>query len=417
MGGSSLAPWVLRQIGGNPSGRELVVIDTTDPDRVATALDRLDPTRAAALPVSKSGGTVETSALTAIFWERMHADLGDAAGSRFVAITEAGSPLDALAHEHSFRAVLPHPVDVGGRFAALTAVGLLPGVWLGQDMEALLLAGARALRPIPPAHPAIELATLMSAVGAGTWARLAWCASPALQPAGAWAEQLIAESTGKDGKGIIPIVSPFPPAAATAWPHTLYLSPRFEDEEVGALDTALDALVVAGHPVVRWRLRRSALGELFAVLELTTAVAALLLGVNPFDEPDVLRAKDRAKAILAAGKVAPPAPTDDPAGSLLAHLSAVGPEDTVALLAYLPEREDVASALGSLAAALGARTGAPVTTAFGPRYLHSTGQLHKGGPDCVVPVVLTADPTRDVPVPGRRFTLGGLRHAQAMGDS
>jgi transketolase len=416
MGGSSLAPRVLREVGGNPSGRELLVVDTTDPDHVGALLDTLEPGHTAVLAVSKSGTTAETTALSAILWERMRSELGERTGGRFLALTEPGTPLDALAREHNYRAVLPHPVDVGGRFAALTAVGVFPALWLGHDAESLLAGGERALRPIDNGHPAVELATVMAAVGTGSWSRLAWCASDTLRPLGAWAEQLVAESTGKDGKGVVPVVLASPPAAATAWPHTLYFSPRLEDEDVGELDAALDELYVAGHAVVRWRVRRNALGEAFAVLELATAIAGLLLGVNPFDEPDVVHAKDRARAILSGGKPLVLEPTADPARELVAHLDGVGRDNTVAILAYLPEDGESEDALGRLAAAVSARTGAAVTTAFGPRYLHSTGQLHKGGPDGVVPVVLTSEPARDVGVPGRRFTLGGLRQAQAMGD-
>jgi transketolase len=415
MGGSSLAPWVMREVAGNPSGRELVVVDTTDPERVATLLERLEPAAAAVVPVSKSGTTAETDALLAVFWERMQPAIGERAGGRCVAITEPGTPLARLAARHGFRAVLSHPVDVGGRFSALSVVGVMPALWLGHDVDALLADGARTLERVDDRHPAVELATLLGAVAAEGWARLAFCASPALAPLGAWAEQLVAESTGKDRRGIVPVV-----AGATGpphtWPGTLYLSPRFADEEVPELDAALDALAAAGLPVARWTLRRGGLGEAFAVLELATALLGPLLGVNPFDEPDVVRAKERARAALGEGRAAPPPIAHDPARALLDHLRRLDRDDVVALLAYLPERPEVADRLASLAAALSRRLGVPVTTAFGPRYLHSTGQLHKGGPDRIVPVVLTSAPERDVEVPHAGFTLGALRQAQAAGD-
>jgi hypothetical protein len=394
-----------------------VVLDTTDPERVGEVIDACDPATSAVVAVSKSGTTVETSALLEVFWSRFEHHLGAAAAARFVAITEHGNDLEHLAYERHFRACLPHPVDVGGRFAALTVVGALPALWLGHDVDALLAAGGRGLGDPSATHPAVELALLMGVVAPGGWGRLAWCASPGLAPLGAWAEQLVAESTGKDGHGILPVLCKLPPAPADAWNHTLYLSPRFADERTDALDTALDALSAAGHPVIRWRLGRDGLGEAFAVLEMATAVVGLLLGVNPFDEPDVVRAKERAKAALHDPHTAAPEPPADLAAALLEHLGTLDPLDAVALLAYLPENPRVAALLAELTRRLRARTRRPVTVAFGPRYLHSTGQLHKGGPDHIVPIVLTANAARDVAVPGRKFTLGQLRYAQAIGDT
>ncbi len=416
MGGSSLAPRVLHEVLGNPSGRELVVVDTTDPERVGGVLDACDPAVSAVLVVSKSGTTVETSALLEVFWARFAERLGDAAGSRFVAITEHGNELEHIAIERRFRASLPHPVDVGGRFAALSVVGALPSLWLGHDVEALLAAGARGLHGISAGHPGVQLAVLLGAVAPSGWGALAWCASPALTPLGAWAAQLIAESTGKEGRGIVPLICPLPPDGDAGWPGTLYLSPRFADESTPALDAALDALSERGHPVARWRLDRGSVGEVFTVLELATAVVGLLLGVNPFDEPDVARAKERAKVALHEEPPAPPRPPADLAAALAKHLQRVGGADTVALLAYLPESEETESLLAAIGGRLRRRLVRPVTVAFGPRYLHSTGQLYKGGADHVVPVVLTSTPARDIAVPGRRFTLGQLRFAQAIGD-
>jgi transketolase len=417
MGGSSLAARVLRETLGNPSGRELVVVDTTDPERVAGILDACDPATAAVAVISKSGETAETTALLAVFWARFEHELGAAAGARFVAVTEHGTDLERVAAERRFRACLTHPTDVNGRFAALSVVGVLPAVWLGIDAAALLAAGARALADPSPTHPAIELALLIGAVAPTGLGMLAWCASPGLAPLGAWAEQLVATSTGKEGRGILPVRCDNPPAPEAAWSHTLYLSPRFADEDTGALDGALDALAAAGHPVVRWRLGRDGLGEAFAALELATAVVGLLLGVNPFDEPDVVRSRERARAALNTTPAVPPAPPADPARALLAHLVALNPLDAVALLAYLPETDRVTGLLAELGRRLQQRTGRPVTAAFGPRCLHTTGQLLKGGPAHTVPVVLTADPARDIAIPGRRFTLGRLRYAQALGDA
>ena len=415
MGGSSLAPEVLRATFGTPAGRDLVALDTTDPDRVGETLRGLEPASVAVVAISKSGTTAETSALLEIMWEGVHAALAERAGGRFVAVTEPDTPLARLARERGFRAVLDHPVDVGGRYSALSPVGIFPAVWLGAPAEEFLAAGERALARLGDGHPAVELAVLMAAAAAHGWGKLAWAASPALAPLGAWAEQLVAESTGKDGRGILPVVLDRPPAAGQAWPGTVFLSPRLAGEDATALDRALDG-VAATSPVARWRLAPDGLGEAFVTLELATALAAYLLGVNPFDEPDVARAKERARAALAGGSLAAPPATPAPRAALADHLRGVGADDAVVLLAYLPERPDVAAALTALARTASTSLRVPVTAAFGPRYLHSTGQLHKGGPARIVPVVLTGAPRADLPIPGQAHTLGQLRLAQAIGD-
>jgi glucose-6-phosphate isomerase len=417
MGGSSLAPAVLREIGGNPSGHELVTVDTTDPERVAELLGSMDPASAAVVAVSKSGTTAETSALLEVFWEALRPGLGADAGRRLVAVTEPGTPLARLAVDRGFRAVLPHPVDVGGRYSALSGVGMLPAVWLGLSTEELLDGGERALAHLDDGHPAVELALLLGTAATDGWGKLAWVASHGLTPLGAWAEQLVAESTGKDGRGVLPVVVHWKGGALPTWRNTVFLSPRFSGEHTEDLDKALDAVAAAGHPVIRWRLGRQSIGEAFMTLELATALAGLLIGVNPFDEPDVVRAKDRARAALAGGKATMPPPTPDPGRLLSKHLAGLSSDDAVVLLAYLPERSDVAAALEALAESLSSALGVPVTAGFGPRYLHSTGQLHKGGPARFVPVVLSSEPARDLQIPGQSHTLGQLRWAQAMGDA
>lgn len=415
MGGSSLGPEVFRLIAGAPSGRRLVVADTTDADRAAELLDGFDPARSAVLAVSKSGTTAETAALQAILAERLRKALGDGASQRLLALTEPATALATQAQREGWRAVIPHPVDVGGRFSILCAVGLLPALWLGIDADAFLAEGAHALSGLGVDHPAVQLGRHMAAVCNEGWGKLAWCASPALQPFGMWAEQLVAESTGKQRHGILPVLVP-DPVSMPAWPHTLVLSPRFADEDVAALDATLDRFVAAGVPIVRWKLGRHQLAQLFVGLEVATAVAGWLLGVNPFDEPDVVRAKDQARAALAAGHREYPAPTAEPARGLAAFLDGIGADDAIALLAWVPENAASAAALDALADRLAARHGVPVTTGFGPRYLHSTGQLHKGAPDRLRVVLISGEPVRDVPIPGQAHTLGQLRWAQAVGD-
>jgi len=413
MGGSSLAPQVLRATLGNPSGRELVVLDTTDPERVSAVLEAHAAASLAVVAVSKSGSTAETSSLLEIFWERLRAELGDTAGHRFVAVTEPGTPLARTARSRGFLATLPHPVDVGGRYSALSVVGLLPAAWLGHDVDRLLAAAAAGLARFDASHPAVRLAAATAAVARDGWARLALCGSPRLAALAPWVEQLVAESTGKAGRGVLPLVVEAEPRP---WPATVYLSPRLAGEDTAALDATLDGIHAAGHPVIRWSLPPAAIGQAFTVLELATAVTAFLLSVNPFDEPDVVRAKQLARAALDAPAGGEPAMSERPGEALLAHLGRPEPLAAVTLLAYLPESPAVEVRLRGLAAALADRVGTPVTWAFGPRYLHSTGQLHKGGPDRMSFVLLTGRPARDVAIPGQRFTLGQLRLAQATGD-
>ncbi|MDI9620693.1 MAG: hypothetical protein QM379_02325 [Acidobacteriota bacterium] len=415
MGGSSLGPEVLRVISGAPSGRRLVVADTTDADRAAAMLDSFEPARSVVLAVSKSGTTAETAALQAILAQRLRDVFGDGARRRLVALTEPASALARQARGEGWRAVLTHPVDVGGRFSILSAVGLLPAIWLGLDADTFLAEGAHALARLEVDHPAVQLGHHMAAVCAEGWGKLAWCASPALQPFGMWAEQLVAESTGKERHGILPVIVA-DPSRMEAWPHTLALSPRFADEDVTALDTGLERLIATGVPVVRWTLGRHQLAQLFVGLELATAIAGWLLGVNPFDEPDVVRAKEQARAALAAGHREYPAPTLDPGAALAGFLDGIGADDAIVLLGWMVETADSAAALDGLAGRLAARHGVPVTTGFGPRYLHSTGQLHKGAPDRLRVVLLSGEPARDVPIPGQAHTIGQLRWAQALGD-
>ena len=245
MGGSSLAPRVLRQTLGNPSDRELVVLDTTDPDQVASALDELSPADLAVVAVSKSGTTTETTSLLEILWHRVDAALGEGTGRRFVVVTEPGTPLASLAHERGFLAALPHPVDVGGRYSALSVVGLLPATWLGHDVDQLLEAGAAGLTALDGEHPAVQIAATVAAAAQDGWARLALCGSARLGALGAWAEQLVAESTGKQGRGVLPVVWDGSPEALGPWPVTVYLSPRFHGEDTSALDAALEEVAVS----------------------------------------------------------------------------------------------------------------------------------------------------------------------------
>jgi hypothetical protein len=369
MGGSSLAPWVLAQ---SFHATNLTVLDSTDPAAVLDA-ERSHPLeRTLFLIVSKSGSTVETLAAYQYFAARARRD-------QFVAVTDPGSALERLAAEQGFRAVFPHPVDVGGRYAALTVVGMLPAALAGIDGHTLLeradqidIAAARAL--------GAEVAA-RSAAGRD---KLALNPPPSVASLAAWIEQLVAESSGKDEKGIVPLV-----AAEEASGDDVQVVREFSADPLDL-----------GREFLRWEYATWELGE--------------RLGVNAFDQPNVEEAKVLARAELAKPGTAL---NDMPRTLSPAELRrAARPGDYLAVLAYLPPRPDVEAVLQRMRTAWGRALGVVTTVGFGPRYLHSTGQLHKGGPNTGLFLVITADPAQDIDIPGMGTSFARLERAQATGD-
>ena len=402
MGGSSLAPEVLSRTFGPADGAlELVVLDTTHPSTVERVTSELDLAATLFLVASKSGTTIETRSHLAHFWER------NPRGDRFVAITDPGTPLETLARERGFRAVFANPEDIGGRFSALSLFGLVPGALIGAPLAALLdeadrMAGAPVAAADNPG--AILGAAIGEAAGRGR-DKLTLVVPDSIAAFGDWAEQLIAESTGKDGVGVVPVVG-----EPLADPETYG-----EDRLFVALGVApgLDPLEAAGHPTVRLAFDRpEQLGAEFFRWELATAIAGHVLGINPFDQPNVQEAKDATNEIL-AGASATPAGFDDPN----AVFEQVGPGDYVALLAYVDRTPETEAELQHIRLVIRDRYRVATTVGFGPRFLHSTGQLHKGGAGNGVFLQLV-DETRsvDVPIPGGDLTFGTLIDAQALGD-
>ncbi len=413
LGPANLAPWALRHLCGTPAGRELEIVDTLDSTRIQALLGEFAPRHSAVLAIAAPGPGEEGSlALAEILFERLASALGEGAGRRVVAIGEHGSLLERMAIGRRFLSFLPYPTDASARFSAHAPASMLPAVWLGVDTDRLL-AAAESATDVSSDHPAVALAALLASVAEPGWARLAWCASPALRPLGVWVEQLMAGATGKDGRGILPLLPACPPAPAQAWSHTLFLSARFEDEDCTSLDAALDALATAGHPVVRWPLRRSDLGGALATLELAAALTALLLGVNPFIETVP---RPRAQKHSTRPNRQPSAPAPARWASLRARLAAQDRISAVALIAYLPERREVWEALAAVAARLEQHARVPVTFGFGPRHSLAWGQLVARGPADIVPVMLTADPETRLAIPGRQATLADLNRAHAVKD-
>ncbi len=424
MGGSSLAPEVFAQTFGAAAGfPELRVLDTTHPAAVAARTAELDPERTLFLVASKSGGTVETLSLFRHFWKVL--ENLDGRGRRFVAVTDPGSPLEALAAERGFRAVVTAPPDVGGRFSALSPFGLLPAALLGMPVDRLLAFGRRALG----AHreydgPGWELGALLGEAARVGRDKLTFVVSPRIQAFPSWLEQLLAESLGKEEQGVVPVIGEVLQPEGAYTPDRIFVRLRVAGEEDRPTERALDALEAAGHPVVRMELAEPlALGEQVILWEVATALAGSILGVNPFDQPDVQLAKEMAGRAMEGGPGLG-SPEKVPAGdaprldrALGPWLAAAEPHRWVAIQAFLAPSPEVDGALTTLRRAVEDRLGLPVTVGYGPRFLHSTGQLHKGGPPTGLFLQLVDRPEADLPIPETDHTFGRLIAAQADGDA
>lgn len=420
MGGSSLAPEVICATAGVP----IVILDSSHPDVVRAAAVDLD--RTAVVVSSKSGSTVETDSQRRVF-EEAFAEAGIDAARRIVVVTDPGSPLEEDARAKGQRVVTADP-EVGGRYSALTAFGLVPSGLAGADVEALLddaESVSDLLAEDDDANPALRLGAAMAGtvplrdkiylVDHGTSAR----------GLGDWAEQLLAESTGKDGRGLLPVVLDSPGTTAAPADATVVRLVADTDDDGGPVPTASPSTIDVG----------GSLGAQFLLWEAATAVAGRLLGINPFDQPDVESAKQAARDLMSGSSSAStPVDATDGAveishlggdwldgattvpGAVDALLSRLDPEHGyVAVMAYLDREADAPFA--GVADSLATRVQRPVTFGWGPRFLHSTGQYHKGGPRTGVYLQITDAPREDLPVPGRDFTLGEFIAAQAGGDA
>ena len=443
MGGSSLGPEALRQcIGSAPGYPALTVLDSTVPDRVASVTRAVDPERTLFVVSSKSGGTIEPNSFYKHFRAIVEESVGaDQAGRRFAAITDAGTSLAALGEAHGFRRVFENPPDIGGRYSVGSLFGLVPAALCGMDCAKLLdrmnqmaarcEAGVGARK-----NPGAWLGAAIGALALAGRDKLTIIASPPVASFGLWAEQLIAESLGKDGKGVVPIVGE-PLIEADAYgDDRAFVHIRLADAENAAEDVALERLRGAGHPVVTLDMDDEYdVGAEFFRWEMATAVAGHILGVHPFDQPNVQQAKDATSRMLevyvnegafpsASASASPsmspssasPLPASgesDSAADLLAQASA---GDYFAVMAYVEETEGVANAVDTLRRRVMRRCRIPTTLGYGPRYLHSTGQLHKGGANNGLFLLLVGGSGRDLPAPGEPFGFGALAEAQAIGD-
>jgi glucose-6-phosphate isomerase/transaldolase/glucose-6-phosphate isomerase len=417
MGGSSLAPEVFRITFGSAQGSPgLIVLDSTDPTAVRMVDMTIDPERTLFLISSKSGGTIEVMACLAHFWQ-----LTREKGDRFYAVTDPGTSLERLAQERHFRGVFLNPTEIGGRYSALSYFGLVPAALSGVDVRRLLEAAVneRALcgpdRP-PPNNSGAFLGAFMGGLARDRRDKLTLLTSPALTSFGLWVEQLIAESTGKEGTGIVPVVGEPFGSPEVYGKDRCFVALRLDGDDNVALDRTVEALR-GKHPIIVRQLRdRYELGAEMYCWEVATALAGSLLHINPFDQPNVQESKDNTARVLQSRATAVPddvvlAPSD-----LEEFLGKLRERDYFAIHAYLTQTPEIEERLQRLRKEVRDKHRVATTLSFGPRFLHSTGQLHKGGPPTGVFLQLTYQPVDDVEIPGQPYTFRTLFAAEALGD-
>jgi glucose-6-phosphate isomerase len=437
MGGSSLCAEVLCTVYGAAEGHpELHVLDTTDERTLTSAAARMVPERTWFVVASKSGSTVEVASMERFFWSRMVAALGDRAGRHFVAITDPETALQKLAASRGYRETFVNPADIGGRFSALSLFGLVPTALLGASARDLLAAGtamAEGCRQNNHANAGLELGAFIGATAQTGRDKLTVLLPESLATLGLWIEQLVAESTGKHGKGSLPIVDePLGPPEDYGQDRAFVSIATERDHHDGE---RLPLLEAAGHPVLRLSTRLDGVGAEFFRWEFATAVAGAALAINPFDEPNVAEAKANTNELLKAFSAARRLPDvepaahdgevaihtrgfagDTPADVIRAAIESIKPGDYVAFLSYLPADPAVTRAVNAARLAIRSRTRAATTFGVGPRYLHSTGQYHKGGPNAVMAFLITGEDATQTEIPGSGYSFSVLNRAQALGD-
>ena len=431
MGGSSLGPEVLRRsfLGSDSVPGEhprLTLLDSTVPGQVASVTSSIDPEHTLFIVSSKSGGTIETLSFYRYFrdlTESTHPARG--AGANFVAITDAGTPLERLGHEAGFRRVFLNPADIGGRYSVLSWFGMLPAALTGIDVSRLLDSAAamrdRCLGSDADANPGLRLGALLGAMTLAGRDKVTLITPPPIDSFGLWVEQMIAESLGKEGRGIVPVAGE-PVLSPDCYGDDrlfVYLRTEYGADVSGirSWDQAVERLEAAGHPVARLELADSyALGAEFFRWEYATSVAGSMLEVHPFDQPDVQGAKDNTDGLLDSFLARGCLPDRAPSGSVSALLEQARPGDYLAIMSYFPPDPAADALLDELRSRIMERRRIATTAGYGPRYLHSTGQLHKGGPGSGLYLQLTLDRYQELAIPGQQYSFDILATAQAIGD-
>ncbi len=444
MGGSSLCPDVCRAtFGAAPGYLELHVLDSTVPASILGIEKSLDLARTLFLVSSKSGGTVEPLSFFKYFYKRVRSVKGEHAGENFVAITDPGTSLERLAQEKNFRRVFHGRADIGGRYSALSNFGMVPAALAGVDVRAMLELAERMVQAcgccVPaPTNPGVALGVLLAEAARAGRDKVTFVISPGIETFADWAEQLIAESTGKEGKGLVPVAGEELGDPAVYGNDRVFVYLQLSSQRNEAIERRLKALEAEGHPVARIELpSRLDLGQEFFRWEVATATTGALLAINAFDQPNVQESKDHTNGLLAQFRSQGKLPEEAPllksdgihlyapqsgrhAGSiedyLLGFLTEARPGDYVALMAYLERSPDHDSLLKSIRMRLRDSLRLATTLGYGPRFLHSTGQLHKGGPNTGLFIQITADDAQDLAIPDESYTFSVLKRAQALGD-
>jgi transaldolase/glucose-6-phosphate isomerase len=424
------------------------VLDSTDPAQVRTAESKSDPARTLFIVSSKSGSTLEPNVLRDYFFDRVKAAVGaNAACSHFVAITDPGSSLEKEAKRDRFRHIFHGKPSIGGRYSVLSDFGLVPAAVMGLDLQRLLDTTAKMVRScgqhVPPVeNPGVVLGAILGNAAKAGRDKVTIVASKAIADFGAWLEQLLAESTGKHGKGLVPVDAEPLGDTSVYGQDRVFAYLRLASKPDPKQDEAIQAIEAAGHPVVRIEVGNAYhIGQEFFRWEIATAVAGAIIGINPFDQPDVEASKDQTRQLTSAyeksGKLPPEKPFFEAngvslfadqrdvealgkastlAGYLSAHLKRLKAGDYFALLAYVERNGQHGETLQDIRRLVRDRTRVATCLGFGPRFLHSTGQAYKGGPDSGVFLQITCDDATDVAIPGRKYSFGIVKAAQARGD-
>jgi transaldolase/glucose-6-phosphate isomerase len=448
MGGSSLAPEVLSiTFGPQPGHPELQVLDSTDPAQIRALEKQLDLEQTLFIVSSKSGTTLEPNIFKQYFFERVTEAVGrEQAGSRFIAITDPGSQLEDVARSDRFRGVAHGVKSIGGRYSALSSFGMVPGAIAGVDVLALLERAhemAHACASCVPArdNPGLILGAVIGTACISGRDKVTFVTSPPIRDLGAWLEQLLAESTGKEGRGVVPVDREPLGSPDVYGDDRLFVYIRVASNPDAGQDRAVEALARAGQPVVRIAIDDlSEVGGQFFQWEFATAVAGAIIGINPFDQPDVEASKTQTRKLTTryeeTGALPPETPihqtdglelyTDERNAAALegssleeylaAHFARLNPGDYVALLAYVERKPEHEQTLAEVRRVIRDRTRSATCVGFGPRFLHSTGQAYKGGPNSGVFLQITCEDRADIPVPGQKYTFGVVKAAQARGD-